>query len=220
VGESQATGDGAERYQGDPEDAALVAALRRGDEVAFMTLVERYHGSLVRLASVYVQDRTAAEDVAQETWLGVLQGIARFEGRSSLRTWIFRILVNRAKTRGARERRSVPFSALGGEDDEESGPTVEPERFRADGHWASPPQAWELAPEDRVLASEVRGVVAAAVAGLPTRQRTVITLRDVEGWSAEDVRATLDLSEGNQRVLLHRARAKVRRELERYLDDQ
>jgi RNA polymerase sigma-70 factor (ECF subfamily) len=214
---------GEARYEADPEDLALLAALRRGDEAAFMALVERYHAALVRLASAYVPDRSVAEDVAQETWLGVLQGIGRFEGRSSLRTWIFRILVNRARTRGARERRSVPFSALG-EGDNGGGPTVEPERFFPDGHpvageWAAPPRPWEYRPEDRILAAEVRRVVAAAVADLPPRQRMVISLRDVEGWTAQEVRVALDLSEGNQRVLLHRARAKVRRELERYFDD-
>jgi RNA polymerase sigma-70 factor (ECF subfamily) len=222
VDDSQGAAVQADRSQGDPAEVALVERLRRGDEAAFMALVERYHGALVRLASAYVQDRAVAEDVAQETWLGVLQGIERFEGRSSLRTWIFRILVNRAKSRGARERRSVPFSALAG-DGEEDGPTVAPDRFFPEGHpeageWAVPPRPWEYRPEDRILAGEVRAVVAAAVAELPPRQRTVITLRDVEGWSAEDVRAMLDLSEGNQRVLLHRARAKVRRELERYFD--
>jgi RNA polymerase sigma-70 factor, ECF subfamily len=209
---------------GRPDEAelALVAALRRGDEAAFMTLVERYHGALVRLALAYVPDRSSAEEVAQDTWLGVLQGIGRFEGRSSLRTWIFRILVNRAKTRGVRERRSQPFSDLASDRDDD-GPTVDPDRFVPDGqagagHWAAPPRPWEYRPDDRVLAGELRGVIAAALDGLPPRQRTVITLRDIEGWSADEVRATLDLTEGNQRVLLHRARAKVRRELEQYFD--
>ena len=213
----------AERPQSDPEELALVERLRRGDEAAFMALVERYHGALVRLAAAYVRDRAVAEEVAQETWLGVLQGIGRFEGRSSLRTWLFRILVNRAKTRGARERRSVPFSALAGDGDED-GPTADPDRFFPEGHpeageWAVPPRPWEYRPEDRILAGEVRAVVDSAIAALPPRQRTVLALRDVEGWSAEEARALLDLSEGNQRVLLHRARAKVRRELERYFDD-
>jgi RNA polymerase sigma-70 factor (ECF subfamily) len=205
------------------DEAALIAALRRGDEAVFMTLVERYHGALVRLALAYVQDRATAEEVAQDTWLGVLQGIGRFEGRSSLRTWIFRILVNRAKSRGVRERRSQPFSALAGERDEEDGPTVDPDRFFPEGHaeageWSAPPRPWEYRPDDRVLAGELRGVIAAALEDLPPRQRTVITLRDVQGWSADEVRAALDLSEGNQRVLLHRARAKVRRDVEQYFD--
>ena len=209
-------------HEQDPEDVALVEALRRGEEAAFIQLVDRYHGALVRLAATYVPARAVAEEVAQETWIGVLQGIGRFEGRSSLRTWIFRILVNRAKTRGVRERRSIPFSALG-DDDEDGGPTVDPDRFFPEdhakaGHWAAPPRPWEYQPENRVLAGEVRGVVATALAELPPRQRTVITLRDVEGWTADEVRSVLDLSEGNQRVLLHRARAKVRLELEKYFD--
>jgi RNA polymerase sigma-70 factor (ECF subfamily) len=212
----------AEGHRPDEGELALVAALRAGDEAAFMTIVERYHGALVRLALSYVSDRAIAEEVAQDTWLGVLQGIGRFEGRSSLRTWIFRILVNRAKSRGVRERRSQPFSALAG-DDADEGPTVDPDRFVPEGQpgsgeWATPPRPWEYRPDERVLTGELRGVIAAAVEDLPPRQRTVLTLRDIEGWSAEEVRMTLDLTEGNQRVLLHRARAKVRRALERYFD--
>jgi RNA polymerase sigma-70 factor (ECF subfamily) len=203
------------------EELATVRALRRGDEAAFVSLVERYHASLVRLARVYVGNRAVAEEVAQETWLGVIRGIHRFEARSSLKTWIFRILANTAKTRGERERRSIPLSSLAPEGAE---PAVEAERFLAAshphwaGHWATPPASWDRIPEDRLLAKETLGCIARAIDALPGAQREVITLRDVEGWTSEDVCALLELSEGNQRVLLHRARSKVRRALEDYFE--
>jgi RNA polymerase sigma-70 factor, ECF subfamily len=201
-------------------DAELLDRLRARDESAFMELVDRYHQSLVRLAMSFVSTRTAAEDVAQETWLGVLNGIDRFEGRSSLKTWLFRILVNRAKTRGVRDSRCVPFSALAREAEEDEGPSIEPERFqdhehRWAGHWSAPPQNW--GGEERALAGETREVIRRAIEKLPPAQRTVISLRDVEGLDSEEVCALLELSEGNQRVLLHRARTKVRRALEDYL---
>jgi RNA polymerase sigma-70 factor (ECF subfamily) len=205
------------------EDARLVAALRTGDERAFAVLVDRYHASLVRLASVYVRDHAVAEEVAQETWLGVVQGIDRFEGRSSLKTWIFRILTNTAKTRGERERRTVPFAALASFDEDE--PSVEPERFLDashpvwPGHWASPPESWDDIPEQRLASAETLAHIRAAIDALPPLQAQVISLRDVEGWSSEEVCELLGLSEVNQRVLLHRARSKVRRELEDYLGD-
>jgi RNA polymerase sigma-70 factor (ECF subfamily) len=199
-------------------DAELIEALRRRDESAFMELVERHHASLVRLALSFVSNRAAAEDVAQETWVGVLQGIDRFEGRSSLKTWIFRILVNRAKTRGVRDARAVPFSSLASEAEAE-GPSVEPERFheaghRIAGHWSAKPQEW--GGEERALAREAREVIRTAIDALPPGQRTVISLRDVEGLGSGEVCELLDLTEGNQRVLLHRARTKVRRALEDY----
>jgi RNA polymerase sigma-70 factor (ECF subfamily) len=194
-------------------DAALLDRLRAGDEAAFMELVERHHAALVRLAQSYVSSRAVAEEVAQETWLGVLRGIDRFEGRSSLKTWIFRILVNRAKTRGEREARSVPFSSIEGDD----GPSVDPDRFIEAGAWASPPRPWEGEPVDRLLAGEARGVIDAAIERLPPAQRRVITLRDVEGLAADEVSGLLDVTDGNQRVLLHRARSKVRQALEDYL---
>lgn len=193
-----------------PEDMRLVEGLRAGDEAAFATLVRDYGPAMLRVAQMYVSSRAVAEDVVAEAWLGVLKGIDRFEGRSSLKTWLFRIVANTAKTRGQRERRSVPFSSLGDE------PTVERERFIGTGQWGVPPRRW---PEERLLADETRAVIEGAIELLPPAQRTVITLRDVEGWSAEEVRNTLELSETNQRVLLHRARAKVRRALERYLEE-
>jgi RNA polymerase sigma-70 factor (ECF subfamily) len=199
-----------------PQDAKLVERLRAGDEDAFMELIRDLNPSLLRVARMFVPTAALAEDVVQETWLAVLNGIGRFEGRSSLKTWIFRILTNTAKTRGERERRSVPFSAL---DPEEGGfePAVERSRFTGTGHWAVLPRAW---PEDRLLANETRSVIERAIERLPPSQRTVITLRDVEGWTADEVRNALELSETNQRVLLHRARAKVRRALEQYLSEE
>jgi RNA polymerase sigma-70 factor (ECF subfamily) len=205
------------------EDERLCVALRAGDERAFAELVGRYHSALLRLATVYVRSPAVAEDVVQETWLGVIGGIDRFEGRSSLKTWIFRILENKAKTRGTREARSVPFSALGPGDDED-GPSVEPGRFFGGrhaewpGHWASPPGSWDDVPESRLLGKETRAVVRDAIAALPPLQARVISLRDIEGWSSGEVCELLDVSEVNQRVLLHRARSTVRRALERYLD--
>jgi RNA polymerase sigma-70 factor, ECF subfamily len=186
----------------------LVEALRAGDERAFEQLIRMYQGTLVRVAQMYVSSRAVAEEVVQETWLAVLTGIDRFEGRSSLKTWIFRILANRAKTRAQREGRTIPFSALG-----DSEPAVEPDRFDH-GQWAALPADW---PEARLLGGETLQMIAAAIDSLPATQRAVITLRDVQGWSAEEVRNALDLSETNQRVLLHRARSKVRGVLEEYL---
>ncbi|HEV3363784.1 MAG TPA: sigma-70 family RNA polymerase sigma factor [Acidimicrobiia bacterium] len=197
-------------------EAALVEALRRGDEKAFATLVRRYHPSLLRLAMSYVATREQAEDAVGETWLGVLNGIDRFEGRSSLKTWIFRILVNRAKTKGVREQRSVPFSSLEGDGDERE-PSVDPGRFAPAGNWSSPPASWEGVPEDRLLSAEARALVDEAIAGLPDMQRAVITLRDVQGLTAQETADVLGLTEVNQRVLLHRARSKVRARLEEYL---
>jgi RNA polymerase sigma-70 factor (ECF subfamily) len=198
----------------------LVAALKAGDEAAFAALVDRYQASLVRLARMYVRDRTTAEEVAQETWLAVLNGIDRFEGRSSLKTWLFRILVNRAKTRGQREARSVPFSSIGDGDE----PAVDPERFQGEGEphpggWRQPPARWDGDPEERLLAGETRALILDTIEQLPPNQRAVNTLRDIEGLSSEEARNVLDVSETNQRVLLHRARSKVRRALEAYLGE-
>lgn len=205
-----------------PDDETLIAALRGGDEEAFVALVSAYHGLLTRLALLYVPTRAAAEDVVQETWLGLLRGLDRFEARSTVKTWLCRILMNRARTRAVRDGRLVPFSAFWGPEDEADEPAVDPDRFLASGqyagHWASPPRDWSDLPEERLLSDETRERVQQAIEALPPNQRTVITLRDVEGWSAAEVCAALDLSEANQRVLLHRARAKVRRALEQYLD--
>jgi RNA polymerase sigma-70 factor, ECF subfamily len=201
-------------------DAALLVSLRAGDEDAFATLVTRYHATLKRVARAYVSTEAVAEDVVQETWLAVIDGLARFEERSSLKTWMFHILANKAKTRGARERRTVPFASLAGAEDE---PAVSPERFQRPGdawpgHWAAPPRPWED-PERRLASLEAREHLRAAIAALPSTQQAVLTLRDVEGLEAEEVCELLDVSAGNQRVLLHRARARVRSELERYFEE-
>jgi RNA polymerase sigma-70 factor (ECF subfamily) len=198
--------------------AELVAALRAGDEAAFASLVGAYGPGMLRVARMYVSTRALAEEVVQETWLAVLQGIDRFEGRSSLKTWIFRILANRAKTRGEREGRTLPFSSLGPDDAGE--PAVDPDRFAADGHWSSPPSSWAALPADRLEAKETLEVIRAAIAALPEQQQAVISLRDVEGWSSEEIRNVLGLSESNERVILHRARSKVRRALEAYLEGE
>jgi RNA polymerase sigma-70 factor (ECF subfamily) len=198
------------------EDAKLLSSLRTGDEAAFAALIDKYGPSLLRLASLYVPSRSVAEEVVQETWLAVLTGLERFEGRSSLKTWLFRILTNKAKTRGQRESRIRPFSSFAADGDE--GVTaVDVDRFARDGHWVEPPRG---VPEERLLAGETRRVVEEAIAALPPNQRAVITLRDVEGLPAGEACNVLGLSETNQRVLLHRARAKVRAALERYLEDE
>lgn len=204
-----------------PGELALIDALRRRDEQAFVKIVDLYHPSLLRLARFYLQNRTHAEEVVQETWLGVLQGIDRFEARSSLKTWIFHILMNRAKTRAVREGRWVTFSSL--EVDADSAePAVDPSRFLgADhpqwpGHWAAPPQSWGADPDKQLLAGEAREQLQKAIATLPPNQREVITLRDVEQWSSEEVCNVLGITETNQRVLLHRARSRVRTALETY----
>ena len=201
------------------EEALLVARLRARDESAFAELVARYGASMRRLALSFVRSAAVADEVVQEAWLGVLRGIDRFEGRSSLKTWIFRILANTAKTRGERERRSVPFSSLEGEAGGDE-PSVDPDRFLGDGAWATPPVRWDGAPEARLLAAETRAVIDAAIAALPPGQRAVISLSDVEGWPAAEIRNVLGLTETNQRVLLHRARSKVRAALEEYLREE
>ena len=203
-------------------EVELVRELRNREEAAFVELTRSYHSSLLRVAQLYVSSRAVAEEVVQETWIGVLRGIDRFEGRSSLKTWIFRILTNTAKTRAEREGRALPFSALDPGWVRE--PAVEPERFldaahpRWPGHWASPPASWAGLPEERLLGKETCEHIADAIDSLPPSQRAVISLRDIEGWESDDVCNVLGISETNQRVLLHRARSKVRRELERYLD--
>jgi RNA polymerase sigma-70 factor (ECF subfamily) len=202
------------------DDHALVERLRAGDEEAFMDLVVRWSPSLLRVARMYVPSQAVAEDVVQETWLGVLQGIGRFEERSSLRTWVFSILVNRARTRGERERRTVPFAALAREETEGEFDAVDPARFVREGDavgaWAAPPVRWWEEPERALGSAEAVARIEAEIDKLPETQRLVITMRDVLGMSSEEVRSALDLSETNQRVLLHRARSKVRAGLEDY----
>ena len=185
------------------DDVELLARLRAGDETAFVALVDRYHGPMVRLASTFVPNRAVAEEVVQETWLGVLRGLDRFEGRASFRTWLFRILVNRARTTGVREHRSLPTSF----DDE---PAVDPSRFGADGAWREPPTPWTDEVENRLAAAGTVARIRDLVAELPALQRQVITLRDMDGVPSQDVCDLLQISEGNQRVLLHRARSRIR----------
>jgi RNA polymerase sigma-70 factor, ECF subfamily len=208
------------------DESDLVDALQRRDEAAFVQLVRSYQGRLLRLALVYVPIRAVAEEIVQEAWLGVLQGIDRFERRSSLKTWLFRIVVNRARTRGQRERRVVPFSALASSECDEDEAAVPEERFLGPdhpewpGHWAVPPNAWPESPESELLTREALDLVQRAIDGLPPAQREVITLRDVEGASSEEVCNILGITETNQRVLLHRARSRVRAALEGYFNNK
>lgn len=200
-----------------PAEARLVDGLRQGDEWAFAELMRMYGAAMLRVAQMYVSSRAVAEEVVQEAWLAVLNGIGRFEGRSSLKTWLFRILSNTAKTRGLRESRSVPFSALAGDDE----PSVDPDRFmspdeRFAGHWSAPPSSWG-SPEASLLGGEALEVIRREIEKLPPAQATVITMRDIDGFSPEEVCNALEISETNQRVLLHRARSKVRQALEEYM---
>jgi RNA polymerase sigma-70 factor, ECF subfamily len=201
------------------KDEATLSALRAGDEKAFLALVRQLHPSMLRVASLFVSSRAVAEEVVQETWLGVLKGLGGFEGRSSLRRWIFGILTNCAKARGTREARSVPFSSVVDEGEDEA--AVDPSRFlppdhpRWPGHWSAPPVAWA---EEKLIERESLQVAQRAIEELPRGQREVIVLRDVEGWDSDEVCESLGLSEVNQRVLLHRARSKVRAALERHFE--
>jgi RNA polymerase sigma-70 factor (ECF subfamily) len=201
----------------------LVSALRAGDEAAFSTLVARYHTRMLRLARTFVDDPTLAEEVCQEAWLGVLRGVGRFEGRSSLQTWIFTILANCARTRAQREQRTIAFSDFFG-DDVDDEPTVDPDRFHAGGpdkgHWRHFPGDWRQLPEQNFLAQETLAVAYRAIEQLPENQRSVILLRDVEGFASPEVCNILSISESNQRVLLHRARAKVQKALAHYLQEE
>jgi len=204
-----------------PADLAIVERLRAGDETTFVMLVEEHQAAMLRIARMYVSSRAVAEEVVQEAWLGIVKGLDRFEGRSSLRTWMYRIVSNVAKTRGQREGRSIPFSALSGQDEE---PTVDPTWFQAasepfPGGWKAFPDDWRGIPEERLVAHETLTRIGSAIAALPPLQAEVIRMRDVLGWTSEEVRNALDLSETNQRVLLHRARSRVRRELDAYLTE-
>jgi RNA polymerase sigma-70 factor (ECF subfamily) len=187
-------------------DGELVARLRAGEEEAFVALVSRHHATMMRLAGSLVSSTAVAEEVVQDTWLGVLRGIDGFAGRSTFRTWLLRILVNRATSTGMRERRSV---AVG-----DAGPVVDRARFDASGAWMSPPQHWVEDAEDRLLAEGLAEEIGAALGELPVRQREVVMLRDVDGLSGQEVCEVLQISEANQRVLLHRGRSRLRQALE------
>jgi RNA polymerase sigma-70 factor (ECF subfamily) len=200
-----------------PDDEQLVRGLRARDEATFSALVDAWSPGMLRMASMFARDRQVAEEVVQEAWIAVLRGIDRFEGRSSLKTWIYRIVINTAKTRAQREARSIPFSAAAGGEEA----SVDPDRFLGPGHrmagaWALGPAEWPT-PEEELLAGETRAEVLRAIDELPESQKAVITMRDVEGIPSDEVAAALEISEGNQRVLLHRARSKVRRAIERQL---
>jgi RNA polymerase sigma-70 factor, ECF subfamily len=204
------------------DDAALLERLRAGDEVLFRQVVEELTPVLLRLARSYTSSAASAQDAVQDTWLVVLDKLDAFEGRSTLRTWVCGILVHTARRRGVRESRTLPFSSAWRD---ERGPAVDPSRFHGrggagpPGTWAAPPLPWHQLPEERLAAQELRQVVSAAIARLPLRQREVITARDVVGMDAREAAEVLGLTAGNQRVLLHRARAKVRAEVERYAAD-
>jgi RNA polymerase sigma-70 factor (ECF subfamily) len=205
------------------DEQSLLAALRERNEAAFTALVEEHGPAMHRFALMYVRSAALADDVVQDAWIGVLRGIDRFEGRSSLKTWLFRIVANTAKTRALREARSTPFSALLDEGDDRA-PAVSPDRFfgaggKYPGGWVSNPRPWDELPESRLLLSETRDVIEHEISRLPEGQRLVITLRDVQGWEPEEVCSLLELSETNQRVLLHRARSRVRAGLERHLEE-
>jgi RNA polymerase sigma-70 factor (ECF subfamily) len=200
------------------DDAELVDALRAGDEAAFAALVDELTPALMRVALMHVPSRAVAEEVVGDTWLGVIKGIDRFEGRSALRTWIFQILLNNARTRGKREKRTLPFASLRRRAEEGSDqPAVDSDRFQANGAWARPPQEWEGV-DAQIVSDESRRVLLDAIAALPPRQRDVIALRDIQGYSAEEARNALGVGETNQRVLLHRARSKVRAALEEHME--
>jgi RNA polymerase sigma-70 factor, ECF subfamily len=205
------------------EDAALFERLRNRDESAFLEIVQRHHGALVRMAQSFVNNRAVAEEVAQETWVAVLQGIDRFEGRSSLKTWIFQILINRSKTRGVREARCINFSGMSDVNSECRYSSVDPSRLLSSddsqnpGGWASQPQQWDMTPEQQLLSQECQSFIEEAIASLPELQKEVITLRDVQGWDNEEICGLLGITEANCRVVLHRARSRMRQALESYL---
>ena len=204
----------------DRDEPSLVAALRNREEAALIEVVRRYHRLMLQLALAHVEDRHTAEDVVQETWVAVIKGIDSFEGRSSLRTWMFRILTYQAAGRRKRDGREIPFSALASADAAAAEPSVDPGQFLPRDHpetpfgWVSDPTEW---PEEALLASETRALIHQAIEALPATQRLVITLRDLYGWPPQEICEALDISDGNQRVLLHRARSSVREVLDRYL---
>jgi RNA polymerase sigma-70 factor (ECF subfamily) len=204
------------------DDRTLIRELRAGSEAAFEELVRRYHRHLLPLANFYVTNPAAAEEVLQETWIAVLHGIGRFEEKSSLKTWLSRIVMNRAMTKGEREKRMTPFSMLARSETERFQPAVHPDRFRGPdesfaGHWSAGPESWGPDPEKALLNNEMMKMISDAIGDLPDAQRLVITMRDVNDWTSDEVCNTLHISETNQRVLLHRARARVRSLIEDYL---
>jgi RNA polymerase sigma-70 factor, ECF subfamily len=188
------------------EDDELLERLRAGDEHAFVQLVARHHSAMLRIAGSFVPSPAVAEEVVQDTWVAVLRGLDGFAGRSSFKTWLLRILVNRARTTGVREHRSI---AVG-----DAGPVVDRARFDASGAWMSPPQHWIEDSDERLLAEALTDRIEAALGELPPRQREVLMLRDVDGLSGPEVCEALELSEANQRVLLHRGRSALRQALE------
>ena len=205
------------------DDPSFLEALRNGDELAFASLLDQYHGRLLRLAMNFVRSHAVAEEVVQETWVGVLEGLSRFEGRSALKTWIFRILINQAKTWAVRENRTVPFSSTENPDGESWERAVDPSRFETEGpwigHWASEPRSWDKnTPERLLLSKESRNLINKAIESLPPNQRLIIQLRDIEELDSKEICNILSINETNQRVLLHRARSKVREALEQYLE--
>jgi len=201
------------------DEQELVRLLRCGDRAAFGALVQRHGGGMLRLARSLVRSAAVAEEVVQDAWLAALDAVAGFEGRSSLRTWLFRIVVNKARSRAEREGRSVPFSALGPAEGDD--PAVGADRFAADGHWREPVGVWRVEdPERLALGAETQAAIQAAIGLLPEGQRAVLTLRDVEGLEAEEICRLLDITLTNQRVLLHRARARVRAALAEHLEGE
>ena len=207
------------------DDLYFVEQLRSGNEAAFVTLIDRYASTMLRIAMVYVRAQAIAEEVVQETWMAVLEGLNRFEGRSSLKTWLFRILTNCAITRAQREGRSIPFSSLEDIDADHAEHAADPDQsmpadHRWSGHWVSFPSNWQEKPEERLLSQETRVQLEKAIKALPPNQREIIILRDIEGWTSVETCDFLGISEVNQRVLLHRARSKVRAVLENYFQEQ
>ena len=198
-----------------PGEREVIARLLAGDEAAFEALVSAHHGAMLRVARIFLSKPDVAEEVVQETWLVVLRGLGAFEGRSSLKTWIFRILANRARSRASREVRVVPFAELAAAEGDGGLDAEIERRFAADGHWQTPPADWAVhSPEGLMLRQEAMRHLGEALEQLPPAQRSVVTLRDVDGWSATEVCAALQITEANQRVLLHRARSRLRRALE------
>jgi RNA polymerase sigma-70 factor (ECF subfamily) len=195
----------------------LLVRLRASDEAAFAELVGSWSPGMLRAARPFVASNAEAEEVVQETWVAVVTGLSGFEGRSSLRTWVFTILANRARTRGVRESRSVPFSSLVAQEISLDEPVVDPSRFARSGGWGTPPRRWEDLPDEALQSRETLDVVREGIAELPPMQQVVVTMRDVDGFSSAEVADALQISAVHERVLLHRARGKLRTKLDEYL---